>query len=300
MMRRVVTGVVVALAWCLGLCYMPGYLLFGVLLVMSCACQYEFYTMMRRNGYALNRSYGMVMGIVWMIACYAYPPHAADSLPVGHQFETLILSILIFALLLRVLFDPRIYKPIEHTAVTLLGFFYLPFMLSFFVRLAQWGACEMFSIPYARSGVYLASYLAAVVKASDIGGFTFGTWMGRHKMFPRVSPKKSWEGLGGALLFSMVVSVLMIAAAKYFNSLSECPLRELSMAHALVLGAALAIVGALGDLVESLFKRAVGCKGSSDLLHESGGILDMFDSLVFTPAVLYFYLAWFIGQAVCP
>jgi len=97
----------------------------------------------------------------------------------------------------------------------------------------------------------------------------------------------------------MAASVLMIWAARRFSWLPHCPLRELSLMHALALGVVLAAVGALGDLVESMFKRASGFKDSSGLLHESGGILDMFDSLVFTPAALYFYLAWFIGQAVC-
>ncbi|MDD3544804.1 MAG: phosphatidate cytidylyltransferase [Kiritimatiellae bacterium] len=297
--RRVVIGVLVATAWFLGLCYMPGSMLFLVLLLMCCACQYEFYSMMRRSGHPVSRNYGMVMGVVWLVACYAYPPYAARELPVGHQFETLVLSSLTFVLFLRVLFDARIKKPVEHAGVTLLGFFYIPFMLSFFIRLAQWGASGMFEMPCARGGVYLASYVAAVVKFGDIGGFTFGTLMGRHKLFSRVSPKKSWEGLLGGVLFSMAASVLMIWAARRFSWLPHCPLRELSLMHALALGVVLAAVGALGDLVESMFKRASGFKDSSGLLHESGGILDMFDSLVFTPAALYFYLAWFIGQAVC-
>jgi len=69
--------------------------------------------------------------------------------------------------------------------------------------------------------------------------------------------------------------------------------------HALALGLVLGVVGALGDLIESLFKRASNIKDSAGLLPSGmGGILDMFDSLTFTPAVLYFYLAWYVGQAV--
>lgn len=298
-MRRVVIGVLVAVAWFIGLCYMPSPMLFLVLLLMCCACQHEFYNMMRRSGHSVSRNYGMLMGVVWLISCYAYPPYAARELPVGHQFETLVLSSLIFVLFLRVLFDSRIKKPVEQTAVTLLGFFYIPFMLSFFIRLAQWGASGMFEMPCARGGVYLASYVAAVVKFGDIGGFTFGMLIGKHKFFPRVSPKKSWEGFLGGVFFSMLTSVLMVWAVRRFAWLPQCPLSELSLVHAVVLGVVLAVVGALGDLVESMFKRASGCKDSSGLLQESGGILDMFDSLIFTPAVLYFYLAWFIGQAVC-
>ena len=95
----------VGAAWLIALCYMPGWMLFGVLLLMSCACQNEFYQMMKRNGHPVSRNGGMAMGAVWLIACYAFPPCAAYELPMGHQFETLVLAALIFALLLRVLFD---------------------------------------------------------------------------------------------------------------------------------------------------------------------------------------------------
>lgn len=297
-MRRVFAGVLVGFAWLLGLCYMPGWMLFAVLLLMSCVCQNEFYQMMKQSGHTLSRNCGMAMGVVWLATCYAFPPYAARALPVGHQFESLVLAFLVFALMLRVLFDARIEKPIEHIGFTLLGFFYLPFMLSFFIRLAQWGADEMFEIPCARGGVYLASYMAIVVKLSDVGAFAVGMTMGRHKMCPRISPKKSWEGFVGGLVVSMVASVAMIEAARHCTWLPVGPLHNLSVTHALALGLVLGLVGVLGDLVESMFKRAANIKDSAGLLPGMGGILDMFDSLTFTPAVLYFYLAWFVGQAV--
>ena len=298
---RVITGIAVSVAWLFGLCYMPGWLLFGVLLVASCACQHEFYQMMRRNGHPVSRNAGMAMGVMWLTACFVYPPYAAAKLPMGHQIEMLLLVLMAFALMLRVLFDSRIAKPIEHIGVTLLGFFYLPFMLSFFIRLAQWGADTMCEIPDARVGVFLATYLAVVVKSSDIGAYAVGMKIGRHKMFPRVSPKKSWEGLAGGLVFAMAMSVGLVMAAKKFAWLPGGPLAGLNVPHALVLGLVLGGVGALGDLIESMFKRSVNTKDSSELLPGGGGgILDMFDSLTFTPAVLYFYLVWFVGQTVVP
>ena len=296
--RRIITGVAVSAAWFLALCYMPGCILFGVLLLMSCACQNEFYVMMRQGGFTLSRNCGMAMGVVWMTACYAYPPNAALALPLGHQSECLMLVVIVFGLLLRVLFDSRIKRPIEHAGITLLGFFYLPFMLSFFIRLAQWGAVDRFEIPSARIGVFLASYIALVVKIGDVGAFAVGLMAGRHKMFPRISPKKSWEGLAGGLVASMAASVVMVEMARHCAWLPGGPLKSLGTTHALVLGLVLGSVGVLGDLIESMFKRAVNMKDSAGLLPGMGGILDMFDSLIFTPAVLYFYLAWFVGQAV--
>ena len=298
LIRRIVTGIAVAVAWFLALCYMPGWVLFIVLALMSCTCQWEFYKMLRQGGFSMSRNFGMVMGVVWLASCYAYPPNAARALPLGHQFECLVLGGLVFGVLLRVLFDSRIKRPVEHVGITLLGFFYLPFMLSFFIRLAQWGAIERFEIPSARIGVLLASFIALVVKLGDVGAFAVGLMIGKHKMCPRISPKKSWEGLAGGLLTSMAASVAMVELVRHCAWLPGGPLQNLSVAHALALGLVLGIVGVLGDLVESMFKRAVNIKDSAGLLPGMGGILDMFDSLTFTPAVLYFYLAWFVGQAV--
>lgn len=296
--HRIITGVLVSAAWFLALCVMPGWLLFVVLLLMSCLCQNEFYVMMRQAGFSLSRNCGMAMGVCWLTACYAYPPNAALALPLGHQTECLIGVALIFGLLLRVLFDSRIQRPVEHAGITLLGFFYLPFMLSFFIRLAQWGASDCFSIPSARVGVFLASYIALVVKLGDVGAFAVGLSVGKHKMFPRISPKKSWEGLAGGLAASVAASVAMVWIAQRWSL--GGPLNTLNFIHAAVLGLVLGAVGVLGDLIESMFKRAVNIKDSAGLLPGMGGFLDMFDSLVFTPAVLYFYLAWFVGQTVSP
>ncbi len=296
--KRVITGVTVGVAWLLGLCFLPGWILFVVLLAMSCLCQHEFYRMMRHNGHPVSRTGGMIMGVAWLVASFALPPRVVASMPHGECVGAMLLAVMVFAMLLRTLFDSRIKMPVERLGVTLLGFFYLPFMLSFFVRLAQWGAQEMFEIPESRVGVFLAAYLAAVVKFSDVGAYAFGVTLGRHKMFPRISPKKSWEGLAGGLLAAMGVSAALVAAAKHFNCSAAGPLAELGLGQGLLLGLLLGAVGVLGDLVESMFKRSVNAKDSARLLPGgAGGILDMFDSLVFTPAMLYFYLVWFVGQA---
>lgn len=292
--RRVLTGFLVAGAWFLALCYMPGWMLFLVLLVMSGICQYEFYTMMQHGGYSASRKFGVAMGVVWLVVSYAFPSGLQGVLPADHQLECVVPVVLGFALLLRTLFDRRVERAVEFVAVTMLGFFYLPFMLSFFVRVVQWGATGLFEIPATRVGVFMASYLALVVKMGDVGAFSFGVSFGKHKMFPRISPKKSWEGLIGGLLTSMVFSLIMVLLARRWDV--GGPIGNLTNVRALILGLVLSGVGVLGDLVESMFKRAVNAKDSAGLLPGGmGGILDMFDSLIFAPAALYCYLVWFAG-----
>lgn len=132
----------------------------------------------------------------------------------------------------------------------------------------------------AREGNLVLLFLLAVVKISDMGGFAFGVAFGRHKLCPSISPNKSWEGLAGSVFGSCLVSCLFM------------PVTEFPFAKAVLVGVLAALVGTAGDLVESKFKRWVGVKDSSamPLTNGMGGILDMYDSLVFAPALVYAFV----------
>ena len=129
-------------------------------------------------------------------------------------------------------------------------------------------------------GNLILLYVIAVVKLSDMGGFAFGTMFGRHKMCPSVSPNKSWEGLCGSVLASVLMSCVFVYAVgvpKYF------PLWK-----TIGVGVVGALVGTAGDLTESAFKRWVGVKDSGTFMPAGlGGLLDMFDSLLFAPWVIW-------------
>jgi phosphatidate cytidylyltransferase len=102
-------------------------------------------------------------------------------------------------------------------------------------------------------------------------------------MIPRISPGKTWEGFGGAILFSVLASVLFYWAA-------GGRLVGMTLPHALVLGAILGSTAVVGDLVESMFKREAGVKDSGRLFPGIGGILDLLDSLLFNAPLMYLYL----------
>ncbi len=122
---------------------------------------------------------------------------------------------------------------------------------------------------------------------NDTGAYCCGSLLGRHKLFPRVSPGKSWEGSVGGAVFVMAVSALVwyLADAYGVNDL------QLGLAQWLGLGLVVVVFGTWGDLVESLFKRTLGIKDSGNILPGHGGMLDRFDSslLAFPAAVVYLY-----------
>lgn len=122
--------------------------------------------------------------------------------------------------------------------------------------------------------------------ANDTGAYCTGSLFGKHKLFPRISPAKSWEGsIGGGIL------VLIVASIMYYIESQGENLSGLNLIEWLGLGLVVVVFGTLGDLVESLLKRTLGIKDSGNILPGHGGILDRFDSsLMAIPAsVVYLY-----------
>ena len=129
-----------------------------------------------------------------------------------------------------------------------------------------------------------------------MGAYFVGSLVGRHKMFPRISPGKTWEGLAGGFLAGIAASMILYWLWRSPDPslpVAEFGRLSLTWGHALFLGAFLAAIGVIGDLVESLLKRSAGLKDSGQLFPGMGGILDVLDSLLFAAPALYFYLRWF-------
>jgi len=129
----------------------------------------------------------------------------------------------------------------------------------------------------------LVTYMLVVVM-SDTGGYVLGVLFGKHPMAPKISPKKSWEGFAGSLLFGVVAGVLMAVFAL-----------KVSFWVGLLLGLCLVGIGVMGDLIESLIKRDMGIKDMSSVLPGHGGVMDRLDSLLVAAPV-----AWLIMYLLVP
>ncbi len=134
-------------------------------------------------------------------------------------------------------------------------------------------------------GIWPFLMYAAVVKSSDIGAYTFGKSFGKHKFSPRVSPAKTWEGMIGAILFAVLVSLCFA----YYFGIMNWPL-------AIVYGVAFAFIGQLGDLAESMLKRDAHTKDSSSQVPGFGGILDVIDSPLIAAPFSYWYFMMIINR----
>jgi phosphatidate cytidylyltransferase len=132
-------------------------------------------------------------------------------------------------------------------------------------------------------GARLVTFILVVVM-SDTGGYVFGVLMGKHPMAPKISPKKSWEGFAGSLVFGVVAGVCMAALGLH-----------VAIWIGVLIGVALSGVGTCGDLIESMIKRDLGIKDMSSFLPGHGGVMDRLDSLLVAAPV-----AWLIMYILVP
>lgn len=259
---RIITGLLFLpifyfVAWKLPMAYFTA-------LVMAAAAvgQYEFYRMAHMRGFHPNKALGMVLGALVVMEFY----HRLASGP-GSVLSITASTILV--LIARLLSSRPVDGAIEDISSTLSGIFYVALLFAFQV-----------SIRAGMHGRQWLVFLYFVIWASDIGAYSIGIPFGKHRLYEKISPKKSIEGLIGALAAAAGMALL---CRSWF-------MPPVSTGEAIALGLVLASVGTLGDLAESLFKRAAGVKDSGGIIPGHGGILDRMDSMLFAAPVLYFYL----------
>jgi phosphatidate cytidylyltransferase len=148
------------------------------------------------------------------------------------------------------------------------------------VLLGFWMLVRLEHSPWLLVGAVLTT------KSCDIGAYFTGMSIGRHKMIPWLSPKKTWEGLAGGIVTASVVGALLA----HFGSPHLDAADRVSWTLGAVGGALMAVVGQAGDLAESAFKRDAGLKDSGRVLPGMGGVLDVLDSPLFTGPVVYWLL----------
>jgi phosphatidate cytidylyltransferase len=255
------------------------YVFLGIMLLLTAAGLWEFYGMVEARGMVCFRYAGLAGGLLLVGVTFFYfsgrfGPHAAPAK--ANDFETSLLIVLVLGLCVRQFLARRNPRGLEAISTTLFGIMYVPWLLNFIAKIDFFPKAD-------GNGHYYVLFFILVTKFSDMGAYVVGSLIGRHKMIPRVSPGKTWEGFGGALLFST-------GASLGFAALAGTRLVGMTPTHAVVLGLVLGGGAVVGDLVESLFKREAGVKDSGRLFPGIGGILDLLDSLLFTAPLMYSYL----------
>lgn len=257
--------------------FVAGTCFVGILMLLAGTGLAEFYGLVRRRGLVCFRGWGLLAGLLLIGSSFVYLSGltGAPKLPSkANDFETGILVIFVLGLCLWQFVARSNGSGMLAISTTLFGLMYVPWLLNFVQKINFF--------PGVDGRLYLV-YFLVVTKFSDTGAYAVGSLIGRHKMVPRISPGKTWEGFGGAVLFSVGASLLMARLAGE-------RLAGMGTVHAVVLGLVLAVGAVIGDLIESLFKREVGAKDSGRFFPGIGGILDLLDSILFNAPLMYLYL----------
>jgi phosphatidate cytidylyltransferase len=286
--HRIISGCLIGAALVLAANYMPAFGILLLLVAVSSYAQLEFYRILRKAGIPSFRIVGIVCGAALISATFFTAGAGREN--AAYRWENFVLLASLIAVFVRQFPQKHNDKPLETIGCTLLGIWYVPYLFNYFTRLAFSWDGSGWPLGISETGRDLCLYLVVVVKCGDIGAYFVGTFLGRHKLMPRISPGKTWEGLFGGLAAAMLASFLfsLIGNGRLGNV-------GLSYTHAAILGCLLSVAGVVGDMFESLLKRAAGAKDSSSTIPGMGGILDVVDSLLFGAPMLYVYAKVFLS-----
>lgn len=226
---------------------------------------------------SVNRFISTVGGVYLFIAVAAWR--------VGYVSNFVIM--VPYVLTIVYLFISELYaksrNALQDWAYTMLGQMYIAMPLSLINIVAFERSADGSFMTY---DMFRPLALFILLWANDVGAYCFGSLLGKHKLFPRISPGKTWEGSIGGGIFAVVVAGIIGWLAN-----SGATPHTLNIYQWLGLGAVVVVFGTWGDLVESLFKRTIGVKDSGNILPGHGGMMDRFDSslMAIPAAVIYLH-----------
>jgi phosphatidate cytidylyltransferase len=248
-----------------------GYYYLALINIMILIGLWEFYKMMEAKGLKPYKAMGILSGLA--LSWYIFFQQGI--------YANLFMSVIFIGIMVLELARKEKGLAVYHISVTVFGVFYIGWLGSHLILLRE--------LPHIKGLQYSLGFSFVMVTFAltwcyDTGAYFVGGWLGRRKLFPSISPGKTLEGAIGGVLCSLIgIFVARVVIAPYLTILQSV---------GLAFGAS--IVGQLGDLCESMIKRDVKIKDSSRAIPGHGGVLDRFDSLLFTAPLIYYVLKYVI------
>jgi len=264
-LKRSLTGSIFIIVM-LGAILLGPWTLLALLLTISTVALFEYYRMFEVRGYNPLVKGGIVAGVIILTFVFL------ERQSYIHAKYLELLMVPVIGLWFSFIFTRR-EEIIRSVMVTITGIIYILLPLSLIPFLTQNELTGLAYNPEILIGVLL------IIWTYDSGAYISGVLFGKHKMAPNISPKKSWEGFFGGMIFAVIVSFLY---SKYTSLLN--------FTDWIVLSIIIVLAGTTGDLIESLMKREAGVKDSGTIMPGHGGILDRFDSLLLIIPFVFLYL----------
>jgi phosphatidate cytidylyltransferase len=243
-----------------------------LLLVINGLAEWEFLGMFQPDTDAARRLKAIILGSVLLMSFCTAQRVTTLCNPTGPLF--VLVGVLFILFLFYLIAYSHIPDLSRELMVNVLALLYIPLLLGHFVWLR-----------YLSDGQWWVFWLLAVIMAGDTGAFYAGRAWGKTKLYPEVSPGKTWAGVGGGLVAALIAGL----------ALGRWALPWISLKTLACLALLLAVVGLLGDLFESMLKRQAQVKDTSEILPGHGGMLDRLDSLLFAAPLIVYIRLFLIG-----
>lgn len=262
MKTRAITGFIFVLVMLASL--LSGAYIFVVFYgLLSLLCLTEFFNLVKRSGINPDKRLGLLLGFILLCSF-------VTRLFVDYDSKWLLLNILLFlAIFIRELYK-KSKLPFSNIAYTFFGLLYTVIPFVCFISVAFISGTYNFHIAL---GFFLMLW------ANDTGAYLFGVKFGKHRLFERHSPKKSWEGFFGGIFTAVLTGYLL---SVFYT--------DYAYYHWMAMALIISCLGTLGDLTESMFKRSIDIKDSGKILPGHGGVLDRFDGLLLSAPAIFVYL----------
>lgn len=262
LLKRTLTGAVYVASVLAAICFNPiiSSIYFGIIGLIALS---EFYNV-AKNKYQISNSI-----LAYLTAIALYTTVALYSFNIDFKLPLLISVVLVIANFIAALYQKN-EEPFTSIAFLICGLIYIILPISTTNLIIQYNSEFQ---PLLLLSVFILAW------CNDSFAYLTGVKFGKHRLFERHSPKKSWEGFVGGFLFTIIAGIVISKFSNIF-----------AIQHWIVISIIVSFVGTLGDLVESMFKRQMGVKDSGKILPGHGGILDRFDILFIVLPIVWVYL----------
>ena len=264
--KKIWTGIIIVPPLILLILWGPPWVLSLMVLIATLLGLREFYGLSLPHSKRIERLVGIGSGLI-LTALLSWGN--MKTTPLFLVFLLLILTVLFMAS------SQDLAMTTLRIGISLFGILYIGFLLS-----------HVSMIRNLAHGKQWALFLILTVWAGDISAYSVGSLLGRHKLYPKISPKKTYEGLVGAIIGSIVMA---LAFASLF-------LPQIEKGVSILLAIGIGIFGQLGDFTESMLKRSAQVKDSGNLIPGHGGMLDRVDSFLFSAPFLYYSLIYLLEE----
>jgi phosphatidate cytidylyltransferase len=246
----------------------------ALITVLSALTLHEFYGMTAKMGARPFHGMGVSFSVLITAVPY-YLSYFSEEFDFSRDLPVALVVLALLVSCIRVLRERDVASRVEAIASTVLGVLFVPFMLHYLVAILMYEGSDS-------DNLMLCAWTVAVSKFCDVGALLTGLAIGKHKMCPTISPKKTWEGAVGGVLASAGIGAGFAFLASAHLPESMTPL------VAALLAVPLALTTIVSDLIESVIKRRADTKDTGALIPGIGGAFDLTDSLILTAPVAYF------------